>query len=612
MLAQFLLAKRAAKKSRHGGKELDIVREHTEKQPPQQPSDVSSSAESDFYIVAIGASAGGLDSLERLFTHLPTDSGMAFVVLQQLSPDFKSLTDEPLSRRTAMPIRQAEHDMPVEPNTVYLLPPMKEMIIRQRRLLVNDREPRLGLTLPIDLFFRSLAQDVGDRAVAVVLSGSDSDGSRGVAEIKKSGGTVFCESPDTAQFNSMPLSAMRTGIVDHVLSPEEIALAVAALGKDGTESFTPEGGPNDESGVDAIMRLLRDEYAIDFTHYKASTVTRRIGRRLALNRSLDIDMYVEQLRNDPRELSSLYEDLLIGVTRFFRDDGAFKTLEHRILPEIVERTSADEQIRVWVPGCATGQEAYSIAILLHERLSARRRPLNVKILATDVHQASLEAASTGLYSEEQVAGVGQERLERFFTRRAEGYQIAQALRDTIVFAPHNLLRDAPFTKKDLIACRNLLIYFQPHAQKTVLTLFHFSLKPGGFLFLGSSESPGRLLDEFDTIDEHAKIYRKRRDIRLPRAGAFQRPHTLGENENGSRNTRPVRSVGQNEETLRPPRGIAGRSGQIPRDRPVNPDRDRCLQRRDLPSSAGWTSRSALRRSVEGSKRRSSTNRRHFR
>ena len=469
----------------------------------------------EHYVVAVGASAGGLDSLERLFTQLPIDTGMSFVVLQHLSPDFKSLMDELLARRTQMRVLPAEHEMLVEPNTVYLLPPMKEMIIRQRRLLLNDRDPRHGLTLPIDMFFRSLAQDLGERAVAVVLSGSGSDGSRGVQEISRAGGTVFCESPDTAQFNGMPLSAMRTGTVDQVLPPEELAVAIAAVGTPGAETRGP-AARGDDRGVDAILRLLREEYAIDFSHYKAATVTRRIERRLAMNRSIDIDMYVEQLRRDPRELSSLYEDLLIGVTRFFRDDEAFEALEHRIIPELVERTEADEQIRVWVPGCATGQEAYSIAMLLHERLSARHRPVKLKILATDVHKASLEVASAGIYSEEQLAGMRPERLRQFFTLTPNGYQISQTVRESIVFAPHNLIRDSPFTKMDLITCRNLLIYFQPHAQKTVLTLFHFALKPGGFLFLGSSESPGSLLDEFDTIDEHAKIYRKRRDIGLPR------------------------------------------------------------------------------------------------
>ena len=469
----------------------------------------------DFHVVGIGASAGGLEPLERLFSHLPVDTGMAFVVVQHLSPDFKSLMSELLSRRTAMPVRPAEHEMRVEPNSVYLIPPTKEMTIKQRRLLLHDKDPKHGLALPIDLFLRSLARDLGERAVAVILSGSGSDGSRGIQDVHRAGGSVFCESPDTAQFSGMPLSAMNTGIVDQVLPAEDIAAAIAALGKPSVGEHPPASAEADHAG-DAILRLLRDEYGIDFSHYKASTVTRRIERRLALNRSLDLDMYVNQLRADPRELNSLYEDLLIGVTRFFRDEASFSVLETQVIPEIVDRTSGDEQVRVWVPGCATGQEPYSIAMLLHERLAAERRHINVKILATDVHKTSLEVASAGVYSEAQLAGVSPERLKRFFTLKNDGYHVVQALRESIVFAPHNLIRDAPFTKLDLVVCRNLLIYFQPHAQQTVMTLFHFSLKPGGFLFLGSSESPGAMLDEYDVVDEHAKLYRKRRDIALPR------------------------------------------------------------------------------------------------
>ena len=245
-------------------------------------------------------------------------------------------------------------------------------------------------------------------------------------------------------------------------------------------------------------------------------MTRRIERRLALNRSVDLDKYVDQLRNDPRELNSLYEDLLIGVTRFFRDDAAFAMLESRVIPELVERTAGDEQIRVWVAGCATGQEPYSIAMLLHEQLAAARRPINVKILATDVHKTSLEVASAGIYTEAAGGRHHARAAERFLHGQAQRLPDLPALRESIVFAPHNLIRDAPFTKLDLVTCRNLLIYFQPHAQKTVLSLFHFCLKPGGFLFLGSSETPGAMLDEFDTIDEHWKVYRKRRDIALPR------------------------------------------------------------------------------------------------
>ena len=470
----------------------------------------------DFHVVGIGASAGGLEPLERLFSKLPSDTGMAFVVVQHLSPDFKSLMSELLSRRTTMPVRTAEHEMAVEPNAVYLIPPTKEMTIKQRRLLLQDKDPKHGLAMPIDMFLRSLAQDVGERSVAVILSGSGSDGSRGIQEIRRAGGTVFCESPETAQFNGMPVSAMNTGMVDQVLPAEDIATAIAALGRPTVDEDAPAPTLPRDAGGDAILRLLRDEYGIDFSHYKASTVTRRIERRLALNRSVDLEMYAEQLRSDPRELNSLYEDLLIGVTRFFRDDAAFSILESKVIPEIVERTTGDEQIRVWVAGCATGQEPYSIAMLFHEHLARLRRPLNVKILATDVHKSSLDTAGAGVYNELQLSGVSPERIARFFTLKADGYHVSQALRETIVFAPHNLIRDAPFTKLDLVVCRNLLIYFQPHAQHTVLTLFHFCLKPGGFLFMGSSETPGPMLEEFDTIDEHAKLYRKRRDIALPR------------------------------------------------------------------------------------------------
>ena len=478
-------------------------------------NDASSTA--PFHIVAIGASAGGLESLERFFSRLPPDTGMAFVVLQHLSPDFKSLMDELLGRRTSMVIRQAEHEAVVEPNVLYLLPPMKEMIIRKRRLLLSDRDPRHGLALPIDHFFRSLALDVGDRGIAVVLSGTGSDGSRGIQDVQRAGGLVFCESPDTAQFNGMPLSAIGTGAVDRVLAPEDIAEAIASLAAGRGPGLDVPSAPAN-SGIEALLQLLQEAYAIDFSQYKSNTVTRRIERRLALNRSMDLDAYLAQLRTDPRELNALYEDLLIGVTRFFRDDAAFLALEQRIIPDIVDTVTAaggDAQVRVWVPGCATGQEAYSVAMVIHECLMARRRPLNVKILATDVHKTSLEVAGAGIYSEEQIAGISPERVARFFTRKGDGYQVSQSLRESVVFAPHNLMRDSPFTKLDLITCRNLLIYFHPNAQKTVLTLFHFGLKTGGYLLLGPSESPGDLADEFDTIDPHVKIYRKRRDIGLP-------------------------------------------------------------------------------------------------
>jgi two-component system CheB/CheR fusion protein len=386
------------------------------------------------------------------------------------------------------------------------------MIIQKRRLLLSDRDPRQGLALPIDHFLRPLAQDAGDHAIAVILSGTGSDGSRGIQEVRRAGGTVFCESPDSAQFNGMPLSAIATGVVDQVGSPEEIASAIGML---ASPALSPDKGADSLStggrgtGIEGLLVQLQEAYGIDFSYYKSSTVTRRIERRLSMN-AMDLDTYVEVVRTDPRELNALYEDLLIGVTRFFRDDGASDVLERTIIPQIVDSVAAegeDAQVRVWIPGCATGQEAYSVAMILHECLLARKRPLNVKILATDVHKTSLEFASAGVYSDEQVAGISPERIEQFFTQRSNGYQVSSRLRESVVLAPHNLMRDSPFTKLDLICCRNLLIYFHPHAQKTILTLFHFGLKTGGYLFLGPSETPGDLGDEFDTIDPHVKISR---------------------------------------------------------------------------------------------------------
>ncbi|HAH48755.1 chemotaxis protein CheB [Gimesia sp.] len=470
-----------------------------------------------FPIVGVGASAGGLESLEELFAKVPVDSGMAFVVVQHLSPDFKSVMDELLARRTQIPIQQAEDGLAISPDRIYLIPPKKEAILADGRFRLRDKEPKETLTLPIDHFFRSLAQEAGAQAIAVVLSGSGSDGSRGIRNVHEAGGLVICESAETAKFDGMPLSARETGVVDLILKPGEISDAILqhVTFKDGSgNSDSTKMKPIDE-GVELIFGLLHSEYGIDFSHYKASTVGRRIQRRLLMQQFDSINEYAEHLRSDPQELNSLYLDLLIGVTRFFRDPEAYEKLEKTIIPDIISKRGRDEEIRIWVAGCATGEEAYSLAILFHEQLEALNRPVNVKIFATDVHKASLELAGAGKYKEESFKEVSESRLNRYFMRTRNGFAVDPDLRKMIVFAPHNVLRDAPFTKLDLISCRNLLIYFQPRAQKRALSLFHFGLKTGGILLLGPSESPGELIDEFDVIDGHWKLYHKRRDIRLP-------------------------------------------------------------------------------------------------
>ncbi len=470
---------------------------------------------SPFVIVGIGASAGGLESLERMFRSMPVNMGAAFVVIQHLSPDFKSLMDELLSRYTELPIHRAEHGMPVEPNSVYLIPPKKEMIISNRRLLLTDKDPDKALSMPIDRFFRSLAQDSGKFAVGVILSGSGSDGSRGVRDIHAAGGLVVCESEETAKFDGMPLATLGTGDVDAVCAPEQIPSVIEQhirqlplVAPSSPNEPTPE-----LNGIKTVFRLLNEQYGIDFSHYKPNTVIRRIQRRLSIHQIGSLPEYAERLTSDHAELNSLYRDLLIGVTRFFRDAEAFETLEREVLPELINK--ADDELRVWVAGCATGEEAYSLAILLRELLDAAGSKLSVKIFATDVHRASLSVASEAIYPEDSVAAVSSDRLERFFTRKPDGYHVSSELRQMLVFATHNVIKDAPFTKLDLIACRNLLIYFRPLAQKKAISLFHFGLRTGGALWLGPSETPGEFQDEFETIDPHWKMYRKSRDVRLP-------------------------------------------------------------------------------------------------
>ncbi|GIW79000.1 MAG: hypothetical protein KatS3mg105_0807 [Gemmatales bacterium] len=473
----------------------------------------SSEATNAFYVVGIGASAGGLEALEELFDKIPPDIGMAFIVVQHLSPDFKSMMNELLARHTQLPIYLVEDGMEVKPNAVYLIPPKKEMVISNGRLLLTDKDPKQGLALPIDQFFRSLAQDSGEHAIGIILSGSGSDGSRGIVDIHEAGGLVIVQDEETARFDGMPKAAIRTGKVDYVLPPHKIPEVLIKHAKGQIEIPRPATGEGDDFAD--LFQILCREYGIDFTHYKPTTVERRIERRLQLLQIPSLREYVERLRNDPVEVNRLYNDLLIGVTKFFRDREAFERLGRDVIPEIVDRTPPEQEIRVWVAGCATGEEAYSIAILFHEYLSSKKQPINVRIFATDVHRASLEFASAGIYSEASLSEVSAERLSRYFTKKDDGYQISPELRQMVVFAPHNLIKDAPFTRLDLISCRNLLIYFEQAVQKKVLSLFHFGLKTNGILFLGPSESTSELADEFDVIDRHWKIFRKRRDGRLP-------------------------------------------------------------------------------------------------
>jgi len=436
-------------------------------------------------------------------------------VVQHLSPDFKSLMDELLARHTQLPICLVEDGMTVEPNHVYLIPPKKEMIISGGNLLLSERDRQQELTLPIDVFFRSLAQDCRERAVAIVLSGGGTDGSRGIRDVYESGGLVIVQDEESAQFNGMPRTARDAGVAHWVLAPGEMPrVLLEHAERPKGHSLSAEAPGTSPQGLQSVYRLLEQEFAIDFTHYKPSTVTRRIERRLQLARAEHLDGYLERLRRERSELDVLYRDLLIGVTRFFRNEEAFEVLEKRVLPELLRRGPQDAPFRVWVAGCATGEEAYSLAIVLHE-LTSRLGNRPVKIFATDVHAGSLEVAARGLYDEESVKNVASPRLERYFLQRGKDFQVVPEIRQMLVFAQHNVIKDAPFTRVDLVSCRNLLIYLLPPAQQKALSLFHFGLNRGGVVFLGPSESPGPLVHDFQPVDRYWRIFQKYSDVRIP-------------------------------------------------------------------------------------------------
>ena len=471
----------------------------------------------EFHIVGIGASAGGLEAIESLFEEMPLDTGMAFVIVQHLSPDFKSHMEELLARKTEIPIHRVVDGIEVEPNSIYLIPAKKEMVISGQRLRLTERSRERTLSHPIDQFFRSLANDAGKFGIGIILSGTGSDGSKGVQDLKQAGGLVLAQDEQSAKFDGMPLNAVATGDVDLVLPPQAMP---KALTRYVHQSLSPEALAREElatttTGVDKIFELLRRAHGVDFSHYKASTVGRRVQRRMQLHGFEEIEDYCTLLEKDAEELESLYKDLLIGVTELFRDRKAFEFLETEVFPELLAKARETGHFRVWVAGCASGEEAYSIAILVDEGLRREKIHAEVKIFATDIHHGSLAAAGAGLFSEAKLQKLSTERRERYFKRKKEKLEVVRSLRNMVVFASHNVFNDAPFTQLDLITCRNLLIYLQPIAQKKALSLFHFGLRAGGALFLGSSETPGELSEEFETLSGRWRLYRKRRDVRLP-------------------------------------------------------------------------------------------------
>ncbi|MDR3414488.1 MAG: chemotaxis protein CheB [Formivibrio sp.] len=468
-----------------------------------------------FPIVAIGASAGGLEALELFLRHVPADCGMAFVVIQHLDPNHKGMMPELLQRATAMPVAQAKNRMKVQPGCVYVIPPNRDLSILHDCLYLLEPIAPHGLRLPIDFFFRSLAEDRQEQAIGVILSGMGSDGTLGLRAIKERGGLVLVQDPTTARFDSMPRSVIEAGLVDIMATADELPLRIAdyvlhfpvtTIQRQIDEVETEE----QTSAFDKICILLRNRTGHDFSLYKKSTVYRRIERRMTIHQLDHISNYVHFLRENTQEIDLLFKELLIGVTRFFRDPVSWACLQERILPDLLAAYPMGAAFRAWVAGCSTGEEAYTLAIAfreVHEKLKLPGR-YSLQIFATDLDPDAIAKARQGFYPANIAADVSEEHLRRYFVENDGRYQVGKEIREMVVFAPHNLIMDPPFTKLDIVTCRNLLIYLGAELQKKLLPLFHYSLNPGGTLMLGSAESIGGFTELFEPLDAKMRLFRR--------------------------------------------------------------------------------------------------------
>ena len=475
----------------------------------EPPVDGSANDECPFPIVAIGASAGGLDAYRRLLQALPADTGMAYVLIQHLHPDFPSQLAEILQRSTAMKVIEVQDEPVVEADTVYVIPPGRSMVMDRNRLQLHPRSAIRRLHRPVDAFFSSLAEFHGNCGVGVLLSGTGSDGVEGMEELKSEGGITFAQD-DSAQYDGMPKAAQTAGCVDFVLSPEGIAEELVRISKHPYVMTRQQA--RHQQGDDAVARILRlvhEVTGVDFGNYKSTTLQRRLTRRMLLQGVDSPEQYLRKLRGNLSEVHELYRDFLINVTRFFRDPESFDALATAAFPNLFRGRHADAPVRVWTLGCATGEEAYSLAIGLHEYVEREKLSVPIQVFATDLSDRGIEWARTGLYSREIENHVSPERLKRYFDRTDGGYRIGKLIRESCVFARQNVLNDPPFSRMDLISCRNLLIYLEPVLQQRVLPLVHYALNPGGFLWLGSAETIGNFDNLFEVLDSRHRIYRAR-------------------------------------------------------------------------------------------------------
>src|SRR5947207_5378821 len=464
-----------------------------------------------FAVVGIGASAGGLEAASLLLGQLPGNTGMAFVLIQHLDPKHESNLGRILAKATPIPVQEATQGLAVQPNNVYVIPRNTTMTIADGILQLKPRGEARGPHLPGAAFFKSLAEDRQTAAIGVILSGTGSDGTLGVEDIKAAGGITFAQDEESAKYPGMPQSAMRSGCIDVVLPPEEIARELARIGQHPyvTAATRPADAVlpvTEETSFRNILKLLRTSVGVDFSGYRDTTIRRRIMRRMVLHIKEDLGDYARHLEKDGSELEALYQDILINVTSFFREPETFEALKNSVFPQILQNKPADAPIRIWVPGCSTGQEAYSLVMALLEFLEEKPGRPAIQMFATDLSEPLLQRAREGIYPENIEAEVTPERLLRFFTRQDNQYRVSKAIREMCLFAKQNVAADPPFSRVDLISCRNLLIYLAPSLQKRVIPTFHYALNPNGFLLLGASDALGPFSDLFAPIDRAHRIY----------------------------------------------------------------------------------------------------------
>ena len=466
-----------------------------------------------FPVVGLGASAGGLSALEEFFTAIPTNTefGMAFVVVQHLSPDHKDMLSEIIKRYTNMEVHQVKDRMAVEPNQVYIIPPNRDMILMKGILhLMEPAKPR-GYRTPIDIFLHSLAVDQKEMAIGIILSGTGSDGEQGVRAIKSEGGLVMVQNPKSSKYTGMPLSALRTGLVDYsILEPSDMPEYLNDYAE--TRFHSPETVPAiSEDAMQKIFDELLIQTGHDFSHYKRTTINRRIKRRMAVHQLKKIEGYASFLEQNHDEADALFHDLLISVTSFFRNPQTFDRIQKKVIPELFKGRSPDDVLRVWVLGCSTGEEAYSIAIMLQEYMQELKRDFKVQIFATDIDGRNIEKARKGVYPGSISADITSERLYRFFNYNSDNdtYSVTNSIRSMVVFSEQDVIRDPPFSKIDLLSCRNMLIYLNKEVQSHLIQIFHYSLKEGGYLLLGSSEGIKEYSNLFYTTDLSSKIYKSK-------------------------------------------------------------------------------------------------------